>query len=262
MICKKCGSNVIVGSKFCMNCGASIEEVSNNQIVQEQTNQNTVLNNNIDANNLNQSHMQGDTNNSNLNNNFKKDNKKLIILFSIIGGLVLLGVVITLIMFSLIPNKDTINDSNSNYEENTNDVEVEESGKRIGTEEFGYVTVPDNWVRFYDVDGSSTYQYSYAGIWIVTLYAVPKTQIDAKSYASNVRYAMEYEEGATNVTGATVTLGKYNAYQVYGYYPDDNVWLVSWYFEAEDGKTHYLSIEGPDRYSDNFNIANTFSLEK
>ena len=31
MICKKCGSNIIDGSKFCTNCGASVEEVSNQQ---------------------------------------------------------------------------------------------------------------------------------------------------------------------------------------------------------------------------------------
>ena len=39
MICKKCGSNVIDGGKFCPNCGASVEEVS----YQQQSYQENVL---------------------------------------------------------------------------------------------------------------------------------------------------------------------------------------------------------------------------
>lgn len=69
-------------------------------------------------------------------------------------------------------------------------------------------------------------------------------------------------EGVEKLTEATVTLGKYSAYQVYGYYASDNVWLVCWFFEAEDGKTHYISIEGPDPSSEHFNIPKTFSLTK
>ena len=38
--------------------------------------------------------------------------------------------------------------------------------------------------------------------------------------------------------------------------------LVIWIFEAEDGKTHYVSVEGPDENSEKFKIPETFTLKK
>ena len=143
-----------------------------------------------------------------------------------------------------IPNQDSVQD-----------------GKRVGSDEFGYITIPENWANFVDVDGNSTLQYSYANVYIATLYAVPTTQISAYNYASNIMTKLQ-SEGVQNVQGATVSVGKYSAYQVYGYYSNENIWLVCWFFEAEDGKTHYISIEGPDNTSEHFNIPNTFSLTK
>ena len=149
----------------------------------------------------------------------------------------------------------------NNIEEDTPTQDIVQEGKRVGSDEFGYITIPENWVNFIDVDGNSTLQYSYANIYIATLYAVPTTQIDAYNYASNIMNKLK-SEGVQNVQGATVNVGKYSAYQVYGYYANENIWLVCWFFETEDGKTHYISIEGPDRNSEYFNIPNSFSLSK
>ena len=146
-------------------------------------------------------------------------------------------------------------------EEDTPNQDIVQEGKRVGSDEFGYITIPENWVNFIDVDGNSTLQYSYANIYIATLYAVSTTQIDAYNYASNIMNKLK-SEGVQNVQGATVNVGKYSAYQVYGYYANENIWLVCWFFETEDGKTHYISIEGPDRNSEYFNIPNSFSLSK
>ena len=146
-------------------------------------------------------------------------------------------------------------------EEETPNQDIVQKGKRVGSDEFGYITIPENWVNFVDVDKNSTLQYSYANIYIATLYAVPTTQIDAYNYASNIMTKLQ-SEGVQNVQGATVSVGKYSAYQVYGYYSNENTWLVCWFFETEDGKTHYISIEGPDRNSEYFNIPNSFSLNK
>lgn len=145
-----------------------------------------------------------------------------------------------------------------NIENKNEDIQ---EGKRVGSDEFGYITIPENWTNFIDADGNSTLQYSYANIYIATLYAVPTTQIDSYTYASNIMNKLN-NDGVQNVQGATVNVGKYTAYQVYGYYSNENVWLVCWFFEAEDGKTHYISVEGPDRNSEYFNIPNSFSLNQ
>lgn len=146
-------------------------------------------------------------------------------------------------------------------EEETPNQNIVHEGKRVGSNEFGYITIPENWVKFVDVDENDTLQYSYANIYIATLYAVPTTQIDAYNYASNIMTNLK-SEGAENVQGSTVNVGKYSAYQVYGYYSSENIWLVCWFFETEDGKTHYISVEGPDRNSEYFNIPDSFSLNK
>ena len=157
-------------------------------------------------------------------------------------------------------NGEKVSEEN-NIEEDTPNQDIVQEGKRVGSDEFGYITIPENWTNFIDVDENSTLQYSYANIYIATLYAVPTTQIDAYNYASNIMNKLK-SEGVQNVQGATVNVGKYSAYQVYGYSSNENIWLVCWFFETEDGKTHYISIEGPDRNSEYFNIPESFSLNK
>ena len=43
------------------------------------------------------------------------------------------------------------------------DVNSNENGKLIGDKKYGYLTVPNSWVEFHDVDGNTSLQYSYAG---------------------------------------------------------------------------------------------------
>jgi hypothetical protein len=51
------------------------------------------------------------------------------------------------------------------------------------------------------------------------------------------------------------------------YYPSDATYLVTYWFEAEDGKIHYIALEGPDSVSgesitDYLYIPESFSLNK
>ena len=156
---------------------------------------------------------------------------------------------------------NTTKTNTSNTNTTTTNTNTSSNTKRVGDDKFGYVTVPSNWYRFVDPNATSTLQYSYANVYIVTLYARDKSEISARDYATNTMYKMK-QEGAENVTGATVSLGKYTAYQVYGYYKNENLWLVCWHFETEDNKTHYISMEGPDASSEHFKIPETFSLKK
>ena len=158
---------------------------------------------------------------------------------------------------------NTISNATSTNTTSTNTINTNTSSnsQRVGTDEFGYVTVPNNWYRFVDPDATNTFQYSYANVYIITLYAKEKSEVSAYNYAASTMYKMK-QEGAENVTGATVSLGKYTAYQVYGYYRSENLWLVCWHFEAEDNKTHYIAMEGPDASSEYFKIPETFSLKK
>lgn len=161
-------------------------------------------------------------------------------------------------------NTDNNDNNNSNSNSNTtNDKKV------VGDDKYGYISVPSNWNRFYDVDGNNSLQYSYGNLYIVSLNTLDATRT-AKEYASNYMYNKQNSSEVTGVTGATVTIGKnkeYTAYQVYMYYPSDSTYLVTYWFEAGDGKVHYIALEGPQeldgvKITDYLYIPESFSLKK
>ena len=65
-----------------------------------------------------------------------------------------------------------------------------------------------------------------------------------------------------NITSEKVTVAGYNGYRVYGYYKDDNEWLVEWFFEVGNDKIYYIALEGSDLLEEYFDIPDTFSLTK
>ena len=128
--------------------------------------------------------------------------------------------------------------------------------QRVGSSSYGYITIPGDWVAYQDANSNSSLQYT-DGTYIITLKAVQSSQSSALSYATAVK--RNFENDGVDTTGATVSLGKYKAYQVYGYYTSVQKWHVCWIFEAEDGKTHFISVEGPEK-TEAFKIPETFSI--
>ena len=132
-------------------------------------------------------------------------------------------------------------------------IEEEQDTKTIGTDAFGYVEVPSNWYEFHDVDGNDSLQYSYGNVYIFTMNVIDNSGLSAKELAQNYMAVKSNETDITGLTGATVTIGdkgQYTAYQVYMYYPQDNVYLITYWFETEDNKVHYMALEGPEEVGD------------
>ncbi|MGN1349741.1 MAG: hypothetical protein ACI4VM_01960 [Anaerovoracaceae bacterium] len=125
-----------------------------------------------------------------------------------------------------------------------------ETSKRVGEEKYGFLEVPDDWKDYVDsevaaVSGLSLKQFCDAsGKLIITLNYSEGSQVDAQEAASSCWAQME-QDGAQNIQGSTVELAGCKAYQVYGYYTDDDVMLVIWVFTDKDGTLHYISAEGP-----------------
>ena len=134
--------------------------------------------------------------------------------------------------------------------------------KTIGNTTYGYVDVPKNWMRFQDVDGNDSLQYSSADGYIVTLNILDRGY-SAKEYATNYMQNKQNSDEVTKVTGATVKIGKneeYTAYQVHMYYPSENEYLVTYFFDTEDGQAHYIAVEGADKLADYLFIPKSFRL--
>mgnify|MGYP004566698081 FL=1 len=164
--------------------------------------------------------------------------------------------------------EQTSNNTNTNTN-NSGTNTINNDKKVVGDEKYGYITIPSNWTKFYDINGNGSLQYSYANVYVVSL-NILNGQNSSKEYASNYMYNKQNSSDVTGVTGATVTIGKnkkYTAYQVYMYYPSYSTYLVTYWFEAEDGKVHYIALEGPQELSgvkitDYLYIPESFSLEK
>ena len=61
---------------------------------------------------------------------------------------------------------------------------------------------------------------------------------------ANSLYIMCEETGDIDVVGATVTIGGYDAKQIYCYYPDSEKYLVTWVFDTDkDDYIHYIAAE-------------------
>ncbi len=151
-------------------------------------------------------------------------------------------------------NTYTIEDNDDEDEEEDEDTIV------IGDDHFGYVKVPSNWHKFVDVDGNDTFQYSDIGDlgYIVTLQTYEE-DITPLQAAMNIKNHIT-SEGET-ATYKYTKIAKYYGYVVNAKYAD-GTYLDAYLFKADDGKLHYVAIEGPDNTNDNFKIPDTFSINK
>lgn len=140
------------------------------------------------------------------------------------------------------------------------DEEEEENTMAVGDSHYGYVKVPTNWHKFIDVDGNTTFQYSDVGDlgYIVTLQTYEEN-IAPYTAANNVKNSIVSEGNEAEVKYTKIA--KYYGYVVNAKYTD-GTYLDAYLFKADDGKLHYVAIEGPDKYNENFKIPNTFSLTK
>ena len=162
---------------------------------------------------------------------------------------------------SLYNTTNTTNTTNSIISNTTNTTPTNTSSsdtQKVGTATDGYVEVPKNWARFYDPDAPSTFQYSYANVYIVTLMGIGNSTKTVDEMAESMRAKLA-TENTTNVEVSDATIGGYTAKRARAFYPADNVWLDI-YFVNANGKLYYISIEGPDKDSEYFKIPNTFTL--
>lgn len=195
----------------------------------------------------------------------ENDSGKNFKLILIIGGIFIAFIVILLVVNALskpktttptpTPSAPVIIEDEYEYGEEEEE-EEEPAEQRVGSSSYGYITIPGDWVAYQDANSNSSLQYT-DGTYIITLKAVESSQSNALDYATAVKRS--FEGDGVDTTGATVSLGKYKAYQVYGYYTSVQKWHVCWVFEAEDGKTHFISVEGPEKTSV-FKIPETFSI--
>jgi len=119
----------------------------------------------------------------------------------------------------------------------------ENSIQSYGAEGHGFFSAPGTWSTPEDfqpeagemkfTDGAGSY---------ITLDVLEKGT-DPKNALSGIAAEME-QGGAVGVASATDSVNGIDAYQVYGHFEQDGIYVVHWMFEGSDGKVHHLKAEG------------------
>ena len=151
-------------------------------------------------------------------------------------------------------------EENNIEETESEETEVEEGKMIIGDNTYGYVQVPSDWKEFKDVDGNNSIQYTDIGDmgYIISLNTVSE-DITPYAAATNIKNHILTENADAKVVYTKIS--KYYGYKVEAKYPD-GTYLDAYLFKTENGKLHYVSIEGPDNTNESFKIPDTFSINK
>ena len=124
----------------------------------------------------------------------------------------------------------------------------------IGSDDYGYVKVPQSWIQFKDVNGGDDIQYSDGtDINIVTLNTFKAEQfgiseselekVDPIQISNSIYQSKSEISDFSKVWGSKSRIGGYDAYQV-NCIAKTGKYLVIWIFKSDDGKFRYVSLEG------------------
>ena len=145
-------------------------------------------------------------------------------------------------------NSDSSNKNSSSADNKTTDTKV------IGSEEYGYVKVPKDWIDFKDINGGNDIQSSDTSSYnVVTLNIFRPNQlgiseaeyasINPKQVANSVYTKHKNSQMFEKMSGTKSKIGGYDAY-VINTLTNTGKYFITYIFKADDGKIHYASIEG------------------
>lgn len=126
--------------------------------------------------------------------------------------------------------------------------------KTIGSNNVGYVDVPEDWKEY---NGKTeivdeVVQYALDSTYVVILSAFD-VGYTADQYSNIYVDKQKADTTITNLNKESVKIGKgkiYNTYRVSMFNTSTNKYIYTYWFDAEDGKVHFVSIEGPEKYND------------
>ena len=145
------------------------------------------------------------------------------------------------------------NSDSSNKSSSSTGIKAEDT-KVIGSDEYGYVKVPKDWVNFKDINGGNDIQSSDTSAYnVVTLNIFRPSQlgiseaeyasIDPKQVADSVYTKQENSQMFEKISGTKSKIGGYDAY-VINTLTNTGKYFITYIFKADDGKIHYTALEG------------------
>ena len=139
------------------------------------------------------------------------------------------------------------------------EIEVE---RFIGSEELGFLKVETYWRQISLADSAITNRAIYEnGNYYITMADSGISAKTPSALADEWRAKLEIES-AESVEQGVVDMGGILASQLKGYYREQNIWTITWFFKTEDGHLRYIAMEGPSKTNKFFAIPNTYRLKK
>ena len=147
------------------------------------------------------------------------------------------------------------------------ETEIEDSGflykgkvTEIGDDEHGYIMIPDGCYRFYDDTATNLIQYAHDDpMNIITIKHLPG--VSSYNAAQGIMKGIDEKGVVSGLTGATVKLGNYDAYQIYGLYPD-GIFEVIWVAQDKNDPeiSYYICFELDDDHINDVALASTYKM--
>ncbi|MGT2950740.1 hypothetical protein BU202_05360 [Streptococcus cuniculi] len=123
--------------------------------------------------------------------------------------------------------------------------------QRIGSDEYGYIDIPKNWIPFKDLNGGDDIQYTDGtGYNIVTLNALTKEKANigegeewtAETIANRLYYNWDKNPNVDKIWGAKTTVSDHDTFQI-NIIMKSGQYLINWVFKDED-QVHLIAFEG------------------
>ena len=142
-------------------------------------------------------------------------------------------------------------DSSKSDKASDKDVSTTTETKRIGSADYGYIDIPSNWIKFTDVDGGDSVQFTDGSAYnIVTMngYTREKAHVqdgetfNAELIAQRLAYSWNGHKDIEKLWGAKTTVVGNETFQLNVIMKSGQV-VVSWVFQKDD-KVYLISFEG------------------
>ena len=142
-------------------------------------------------------------------------------------------------------------DSSKSDKASDKDVSTTTETKRIGSADYGYIDIPSNWIKFTDLDGGDSVQFTDGSAYnIVTMngYTREKAHVqegetfNAELIAQRLAYSWNGHKDIEKLWGAKTTVVGNETFQLNVIMKSGQV-VVSWVFQKDD-KVYLISFEG------------------
>lgn len=143
--------------------------------------------------------------------------------------------------------------------------------KRVGSADYGYIDIPSKWIKFTDIDGGDSIQFTDGSAYnIVTMngYTKEKANVgegedfNAELIANRIAYYWKDNKEVDKMWGAKTTVSGNEALQL-NIILKSGQYLITWVFQKDD-KVYLMSFEGDKETLAQFipYIEETWSLDE